>query len=120
MQCPDVWDDPLKRKADVVRTPQLTVTDMVKVATWMQENKDNLLNMSQLEVSRQLNAKYGIKLQARQVKEFEQAAGVHRVRGNGTGYRKDRVIMVANELIRLMNELGHSPNEFLVDIVNGK
>lgn len=93
---------------------------MIKVTGWIQARKDTLLQMSQSEVCRQIEKDLGVKINQSRVSEFEQAAGLQRVRGNATGVRKDRPVVVACELVRLMNQLGVTPSDALVDITLGK
>lgn len=103
-----------------MKTPRITLQDMIKITGWIQARKDTLLQMSQSEVCRQIERDLGVKINQQRIGQFEQAAGVHRVRGNGTGARKDRVVVMAGELVRLMQQLGVTPSDDLVDISKGK
>lgn len=98
----------------------MTYTDMIKVTGWIQAHKDTLLQMSQSEVARRIHKELGVSVSPQRVSEFEQAAGLQRQRGNVTGVRKDRPVVIASELVRLMQQLGVTPSEALVDITLGK
>lgn len=103
-----------------MRAPQLTYTDMIKVTGWIQAHKDSLLSMTRSEISRQISKDLGVQVSADRLRDFEDAAGIVRQRGNATGGRKDRTFIVACELVRLMKEVGMTPSPDLVDIANHK
>ena len=98
----------------------MKMSEMVRVAQWFNENRQNLLQMSRAEIARILKKNFSVSVGPDTIKEFEGSVGVVRVPGNSTGARKDRSVVISRQLISLMQELGKEIPDDLADIASGK
>ena len=103
----------------MVRRPKLSVSDVIKVSTWVASHRDEVANNSRSSVARSIKADLGLDISLPTLAEFEVEAGVSRIRGAaGTTGRKDRPHILAKELVRVMVDLGFVPSAELQDIAN--
>lgn len=98
----------------------MKLADQIKVCTWMNARKDTLLQHSQTELARNITADTGVKIHAGRVGDFEKSLGIERQRGNVTGKRKDRGVVLATELIKVLEALQMPISDDLYDILKRK
>lgn len=96
------------------------MAQITAVLGWLTPRKDVLKNHTRKEVARIIESDLGIKVNLIRLAEMEEAVGVKRVRGNAGGYRKDRAVVLATELIRVQEALGMEISDDLRDISERK
>lgn len=103
-----------------MRNTSMKLAEQIKVTSWLTARKDTLLQHSQKDLCRMLEADTGIKTHPQRLADFERALGVQRHRGNMGGKRTDRAVVLAQELLRVQQELGMTISEDLLDIAERK
>lgn len=103
-----------------MRSTNMKLAEQIKVASWLSARKDTLLQHSQKDLCRMLEAETGIRTSPQRLGDFEKALGVQRHRGNMGGARTDRAVVLARELIRVQQELGMAISDELSDIAERK
>jgi len=101
---------------------RLGMPDQYKVMQWIESHRDVMTDHTQAQVMRMLKTDLNVAVSVSTLGNIEKAMGIVRVRGGvaGSPARKDRAIVIANELVRLMKECGMVPSLDLVDVSGGK
>ena len=99
---------------------RLGMADQFKLMKWMDEHKAVLHQSTRSQLARQIKAEIGVYASQTMLSSIEESMGIQRSRGGTSESRKDRVIVVAMELVRLMKQLDVVPSDDLVDVVNAK
>ena len=95
---------------------RLGMADQFKLMKWMDEHKSTLLTMTRSQIIRHVKQDTGLTANQSIISNIEQSMGIQRSRGGTSKNRKDRVVVVAQELLRLMFQLGVVPNDDLADV----
>ena len=103
-----------------MRNTNMKLAEQIKVTSWLTARKDTLLQHSQKDLCRMLEAETGVRTNPQRLAEFEKALGVQRHRGNMGGKRTDRAVVLAQELLKVQQELGMTISEDLLDIAERK
>lgn len=98
----------------------LKQAEMIRVSTWINNNKNILLQHTRAEIQRRIKADTGIQASIDSIAAFEEAVGVTRNRGNAGGGRKDRSSVIAKHLVKLYDSLELKYDTDLADIAAGK
>lgn len=101
----------------MTRRIRLDVADTMKVCRWVEDHKDVLLGMQQIDAIRKMKKDIGILIGRPKFSEFERAVGIVRRKGGSASNRRDRSVVIAKALIGLMTSLGQTPPDDLLNVV---
>lgn len=99
------------------KTPvRLSIADQYRVMQWVDAHKSTATMRTLSQAGRAIKAELGIEVGNQSLSNIEKAVGIERTRGGTPCNRKDRSVVIAQELVRLMKQLGVVPSDDLKDI----
>lgn len=92
--------------------------NVIKATDWVRGHKDEVVKSNRSTVVRSIKADTGVDITVHILTQIEKEVGITRARGNAHNFeaRKDRVHVVASELIRFMETMGVTPSPELADV----
>jgi len=103
-----------------MKSNKMNMKQITTVMGWLMPRKEMLKQHTRKDLMRMIEAETGVHVNLTRLAEMEESVGVVRERGNMGGYRKDRAVVLALELIRVQEALGMEISDDLRDISERK
>jgi hypothetical protein len=99
---------------------RMNLETTTRVLGWLLPRKDTLKQFTRRDVARMIQSDIGVRVSVDHLGTMEESLGITRARGNAGGGRKDRSVILAQELIRVQEALGMVIHDHVRDIADGK